>query len=826
MDELDQKERDLIASLPSVVAKNAQVVEDAGLPTGHAAEAPPEAPRLTPEIMAQLDREHELQQKFGSNELETAALSAASAATLSLSDRLLTGAGVYSKQDLNELRERNPVSDVLGTGGGILIPALLSGGASVPAQAAEAAGQVALKSGLKTALTTAGELAMPASAITRAGRVAEALTAKAVSKVIADQGSKSIARSVLRKSIEQAAQGGVEGGLYGLNSLLREDALGNADLNAENLMAHIGTGALYGGLVGGALPSVGAAVTGSAKAGKNIFDKVLQKYANPAKAAEELTGFTGSKLAKMNGNPGQKAMLDDLGRWYAEDVKIGLTDKADDILKKVDDLKSESGRTIDMTLRQADAAASGTAAKSPEMRRMLYNEIADSIESKYGKPFEGLEIHAAHNKDVSKLLRDLRRRAAKPAPLTGEDLVEMKRLVDKAGARFYERGIGAAPSQYEKALFKTRDLLNKASQRYVDAVDPALGQTLKKANQNYSYAATVYPSLLKKSVKDTSLVGFKDALYATTGGLLGGEGVAAAVIIGKKALESDLRRKLVILSGIEKANMSVASRTKDAVSTFFAKGTRPAKSFSIAALTSSALAQKRQDGKRPESPKNRLEAYKNTAENINDLLVHSDKLLDKSVKAGQAISYAAPKTAEMVGQRTISALQFLQSKIPKRPYEALFPSGKEKPYEPSSMELAKFERYLQIVDNPMSALEELQSGTLTREHVEALQKVYPALYSHMQQQVLDQLQDEDEGAIPYAKKVNLSMLLNIPGDASLLGKNIAGLQSTFQPESGEAQSQGAAPVVNPTAGGAKSLDTASRTASGTQAFLQRRSEKP
>jgi hypothetical protein len=68
------------------------------------------------------------------------------------------------------------------------------------------------------------------------------------------------------------------------------------------------------------------------------------------------------------------------------------------------------------------------------------------------------------------------------------------------------------------------------------------------------------------------------------------------------------------------------------------------------------------------------------------------------------------------------------------------------------------------------------------------------------------------------------MLLNIPTDASLLGKNIAGLQETFAPQE-QQQEQGNQAMVKPTAGGAKELSHAGRDASDTQAFLQRRNER-
>jgi hypothetical protein len=177
----------------------------------------------------------------------------------------------------------------------------------------------------------------------------------------------------------------------------------------------------------------------------------------------------------------------------------------------------------------------------------------------------------------------------------------------------------------------------------------------------------------------------------------------------------------------------------------------------------------------------------------------------------------------MVGQRAISAVQFLQSKIPKRPYEAIFPTETQKPYEPSSMDLAKFERYIQVVDNPMSVLGDLEAGTLTQDHIEALRAVYPRLYSEIKQSVLTGLQSKAESDVPYSKKVQISILFGVPVDASLIGRNIAGMQAMYGAQR-EQERTGA--IGGQASGAARSnvdpAQSASRVGSDTQNFISRR----
>jgi hypothetical protein len=161
----------------------------------------------------------------------------------------------------------------------------------------------------------------------------------------------------------------------------------------------------------------------------------------------------------------------------------------------------------------------------------------------------------------------------------------------------------------------------------------------------------------------------------------------------------------------------------------------------------------------------------------------------------------------------IRGVQFLDSKLPRPPKAvAIF----EREYRPSSLEMAKFKRYVQVVEKPMTVLKELAAGTLTREHVEALRTVYPAIYRQMQQQVLANVESAQD--MSYAKKLQLGTLLNIPADSSLEPDNFLQLQSTIsqgqQPavQGGQEVAQG----VQPRAKGLDQLDMSGRAETGVQ----------
>ena len=82
-------------------------------------------------------REANLQQKYGNSELEAAAGSALSGATLGLSDQILRSMGVSSER-LRETRERSPIASGLGTTAGVVAPLLVGDSAGVAGAAAKA----------------------------------------------------------------------------------------------------------------------------------------------------------------------------------------------------------------------------------------------------------------------------------------------------------------------------------------------------------------------------------------------------------------------------------------------------------------------------------------------------------------------------------------------------------------------------------------------------------------------------------------------------------------------------------------------------------------
>ena len=136
---------------------------------------------LTDQQIKEVEKEIELERKYGDKNLRTFVESAASGATFGLSDQAISKFGGEEAQEaLRERRQRNKEAALAGEVTGVVGPALLTGGTSAAAKGATGAAKAAISAGAKTAAKT--------------GVAAEKITAKALAKLIDQTGKKKLAK--------------------------------------------------------------------------------------------------------------------------------------------------------------------------------------------------------------------------------------------------------------------------------------------------------------------------------------------------------------------------------------------------------------------------------------------------------------------------------------------------------------------------------------------------------------------------------------------------------------------------------------------------------
>lgn len=124
----------------------------------------------------------------------------------------------------------------------------------------------------------------------------------------------------------------------------------------------------------------------------------------------------------------------------------------------------------------------------------------------------------------------------------------------------------------------------------------------------------------------------------------------------------------------------------------------------------------------------------------------------------------APGLTVESGRVALQAAQYLLSKAPQDP-DAWKPPALRRPYTPAPADVQRFSRYVTAASDPGRLVEELASGHVHAETVEATKMLYPNTFAHIQQQVFVRLQSL-KSPMAYEKKLAL---------ANVFGSQLLGL---------------------------------------------------
>lgn len=167
-----------------------------------------------------------------------------------------------------------------------------------------------------------------------------------------------------------------------------------------------------------------------------------------------------------------------------------------------------------------------------------------------------------------------------------------------------------------------------------------------------------------------------------------------------------------------------------------------------------------------------------------------DELQEKPedlLNTGGDSHYYLPDQGGAFGSVAARAVQYLQTLKPNLTPQGLL----DAPRKPNDFEVAKYDRALDIAEQPLTVLKHMNHGTLLPEDVISLRTIYPSLYSSLSQKIVNQIIDlkDKKNSIPYPKRMTLSLFLGQPLDSTLTPQAIQGIQMSGQ----IAQSQPQAP---------------------------------
>ncbi len=180
---------------------------------------------------------------------------------------------------------------------------------------------------------------------------------------------------------------------------------------------------------------------------------------------------------------------------------------------------------------------------------------------------------------------------------------------------------------------------------------------------------------------------------------------------------------------------------------------------------------------RKRTAKNRREEYRERSEWVRAR--NEQQASDDVKETAAAVSDAAPNATVAAANTAARAQAYLASQLPRDgvPGSAMGP-----PPEASAMEVDSWLRKLKAVEDPSSILDDLTDGKLSRDSVEAVKAVYPALYEQMRGDVMTRINDmQAEGKqLPYRERIDLGTLLDIPTDPMLRPDVMATIQASYE----------------------------------------------
>lgn len=709
--------------------------------------------------------------------------------------------------------EVNPGLKIAGEVTGAVLPAVLSGGTGV-------AGSVARS-------LPSGAVAVGARGIE--GFVARKLGVEALEAVaggaVQQIGKRGVLDAIVR-AIPATAGSAVEGALYGVGDVVNESALGETEITAERLIAGAKMGALLSGGTAGLFSLGGQVAKNAVRRASRLLPENLPGFSDTARDqalrhfdAKGAAGKTQDALVKRGE---EKAFGDFL-------LKKGIVEAGDTIeasTAKATQLKEAAGKAIGEAVNRFDEFAPPSAgslvdevnASGIATPRITRTEILNSIRERVLKPLGDDPFTGA--KALSKRLEaDLDGLAT-----WGDEVMSFKGAHDLK--RLFDKKI-----DYVRAALQTTDDLNyngalRDMRRVVmDTIDDKaqalskaatgtdeLYQAYKQANRDFRFAVTAEElgeHTIARRLKNRNF-GLTDNIAgnaaAVGGALLTGSGIAGlatgAVFAGINKLARErgnavIAGTLAKLAGLEGSSLAVTKAVKSNVESLFKEGTARARRAiapaSVGALGRASYGIPMGDKEDKPSRDSRQAAFKRYSNELASLASNPTLLTDRLAKGVDGIRDAAPDVSAAMQMKATTAVQFLHSKMPKNPAAAKTMNPAIREWRPSDVQMSKFERYVEAVENPMSVLEDLAQGQLSREGVESLQVCYPKMYEDVVAQVTENVATLEK-QLPYSQRLQLSILLDVPVEASTepafvadMQQRLAGVQAAAQQQ--EAQQQ-------------------------------------
>lgn len=567
-----------------------------------------------------------------------------------------------------------------------------------------------------------------------------------------------------------AKEGAIEGAGFSLSEEMLQD-----DVNLERALGNITTGTLTGGALGG---------------GMGVFSKALGKGLQKVKRAVDAPSSTAPK-------PGVVTSASDDATALVDDFKIHRESDIDAISvmlggdkKVMTQQRGGKGRMV----RLLDDSI-GLAERPSGMLAPLRKE-AQLIQNGLDNADEMIAKGAAHDASILASL-------AKHTPGTPLKGKVANTYGDWAGKKFTRKsaaaGVGVSKANFQafkeaiaggemaarraetiKRLPELLDSNRQLQQRTLDIIEAGKAQPASFAEKAAVGAAYTVGAGAATGVLPQEL----SFLAPTAGAFAAGK--MGTMMFGRMA----------------KASNKAQERTQKAIDLFI-KGGKIARKVSVPAATkilagaSFGPEEKADDPLQDQGPL--LKAYRAREKEIYRQVMLSPEgpimkpsAREKVYEELSGVRAMSPSIADKMETHAAKRVAFIATKLPKRPDSAAMRLGPDT-WRPSDMAMREFARYVAALEDPGGVFERVADGTVTPEDAETIREVYPEQFQEFQEQVMMEVQALRK-ALPYEKRLALSIFTGVPVDPAMDPRVLGLLQGHFTEEPGGGLS---APKPNP-----------------------------
>lgn len=633
------------------------------------------------------------------------------------------------------------------------------------------------------------------AALTRLGELVAGKTASKLGPRLLQSAAKGIAEGT-------AMQAGNE-----TSRLLSSDP----NQSASTAIANVGMAALLGGAAGtafGAVPASWEAMAGT-KAGQFASDfkaRLMQRLDNPepfSQLGEELGQFynsTKNVADEVYGPSGLKAQ--EIAKVMPE-MSTRMTEQASGLANRLEsEITSMSQKPQLFPERltsklQSDLDMLKNTISKPENSSQVFNALQDvkqqlqgySKFDKFVKPVDEAYDFVRKTKELSSAFRE----GLEDSSVWGK-AAERQQAVNKAFVKFLP-ALKDFEKRFTSEVAGERVLDPGKLQTYVSQLGKPNAEIKQDMLRNFMDSAGKYRQVLDEThanlgisspfentplnaaqatlEKITPGAKVADDLLKHEAGSLVGAGLGSiagsvtghpfiGAVIGKQLLSPIMNR---VMPAIARAVLSKPAS---------GAGIKAAMEYGIQVAKGEAVLNKAAqyvfgDGSIPET------------KHIDKLKVALDDLAENPAKLttiGEHLSHYAPEHTTAAAKIAANANNYLQG---LKPHEDKL-SPLDMPTKPSKTDEAKYERALEIAQNPAVLMKAVKEGSITVADLQHLNNLHPDLYPAMKQKLVNAMTEalSKKESIPYKSKIGISVFLGQPLDSSMHPQSIIANQPAPQ----------------------------------------------